>query len=225
MFLDNNPLEQIVAEDLIGFPALQMLQIKNTNQQSYPNSTFVALTLTTLSLGQNPLGNIDPKLLATSPNLITLEVTETQLTNIPDTTQLPANNSLRVLALSKNNFGPILGASDFANLHVLYTVNIQGTDLAEFPDFGDAKASLGSLFLAGNKIAVVDPVLLQAMKKIIQIHLADNLLTTFPDIRSLVPGPVTLLDLRGNPLVCDAVTTWIGPALANGDITTVSYHQ
>ena len=225
LFLENNPLQQIVAEDFTGFPVLRLLQIKNTNQQSYPNTTFVASTLKTLSLGKNPLGNIDPKLLATSPNLITLEVTETQLTNIPDITQLPANNNILVLTLSNNKFDPILGASDFANLHALNTVSIQDTDLAEFPDFGDAKASLGSLFLARNKITVVDPVLLQAMPKIIQIYLTDNLLTTFPDIRSLVPGPVTALNLFGNSLVCDAVTTWIGSALANGDITTVSYQQ
>ena len=71
--------------------------------------------------------------------------------DIPDITQLPANNNLRVLTLSNNNFGPILGASDFTNLNVLNTVSIQDTDVAEFPDFGDAKALLASLFLARNK--------------------------------------------------------------------------
>ena len=169
LFLNNNPLEQIVAEDFTGFPALLQLQIKNTNQQSYPNTTFVASTLMTLSLGQNPLGNIDPKLLATSPNLITLEVTEAQLMNIPDVTQLPAKN-IRTLTLGNNNFGPILGASDFTNLHALKTVSIQDSDLAAFPDFGDAKASLAFLFLARNKIVVLDPVLLQAMPKIKQLY-------------------------------------------------------
>ena len=201
-----------------------MLQIKNTNQQSYPNTTFVASTLTTLSLGQNPLGNIDPQLLATSPNL-SLEVTETQLTNISDTTQLPANNNLVALTMNNNNFSPILGASDFTNLSVLYIVSMQGADLEEFPDLSDAKFSLVNLFLTQNKKSLVDPVLLQAMPKIKQIYLSYNLLTTFPDIRSLVPGPVTALNLFGNLLVCDAVTTWIGAALANSDITMVSCQQ
>ena len=176
LYLDNNPLEQIIAKDFIGFPELRLLQIKNTNQQSYPNTTFVASTLMTLSLDQNPLGNIDPKLLATSPNLNALEVAETQLTNIPDTTQLPANNTLAALAMSNNNFGPILGASDFANLNVLYVVRMQRTDLEEFPDFGDAKASLVDVFLSQNKITVVNPVLLQAMPKVRQIDLSYNLL-------------------------------------------------
>ena len=214
IILDNNPIFAIQADDLLGFPTLRYISARDTLLTSFPNFTHIASSLRAIILNRNNLGDIDGQLLAIPTILKIIRIGKCKLTRIPDLSGFPSNNQIEELYLNNEELGPTLRATAFENLPKVNKINLAESNLVEFPDFGSAKDTLQIIGLTRNQISVVTSTQLEGMLKLARLSLDHNLLTSFPDVRSL--ASLVQLDLRENKLICDAGIWWIGEHLVTG---------
>ena len=221
VILDYNPINETRPEDFQGFSSLKRLSLRETSLKEYPNFTYIAHTLTSLTLNKNNFDAADDTLLATARNVNQLALLSCSLTRIPDFSKFPTHNEIWSLDLDNRGLGPTLNATNFNNLPNLKEVAIEYSKLVEFPDFGSAKNTLKVIRLKKNSISAVEVSRLQGFLVLRELYVSFNLIASFPYVDTLVGytfGSLQRLDLQKNPLACDSTTLWIGFTLAEGAI-------
>lgn len=180
----HSPLSDLT---LAGSP-LDSLRLRSVNLTAFPE---LPDTLTTLTVNRSPIQNHEIRL---PSSLLSLSLTSTQLTEIPDFDHLTQLRNFSVRNI------PITSVSEFTNLTALETLDLSYTEVTSLPPLSHLKA-LRSFYALGNRLTAIPSL---DWTRLQHISLSDNSLTEIPDV-SKVFGLKTYY-VSGNPIAsCESI--------------------
>ncbi|XP_035662969.1 insulin-like growth factor-binding protein complex acid labile subunit [Branchiostoma floridae] len=153
LYLSGNGIISI-ADNAFSHLRLTRLNLSSNKLTTIPTPLTSMASMTMLSLGGNPLGQIQPGILQSMPALHTLELEKVGLSYLPSGTF--SNSSLTHLNLAFNKLQGL--PMDIFSGTALRVLQLQGNQFSQFPRAVAALSSLELLDICHNAITVLEPV-------------------------------------------------------------------
>jgi internalin A len=179
MKLDHNLIRHV--DYIKPYPYLAIFNLHDNLLTQFPNFTNITDTLTEIYLGKNWIRYIPLQLMDILTNLTILEMSNNQLTIIPD---VP---------------GPA---------HTLYRLDLASNDFSDFPGLSRLGRRLEDMNLANNSITEVRLGHLEQLPSLKSLDLSLNKLSSFPNL-CLYAGNSVDVSLSSNPLICDRKMAYV----------------
>ncbi|KAK2141133.1 hypothetical protein LSH36_1156g00050 [Paralvinella palmiformis] len=179
MKLDHNLIRHV--DYIKPYPYLAIFNLHDNLLTQFPNFTNITDTLTEIYLGKNWIRYIPSQLMDILTNLTILEMSNNQLTIIPD---VP---------------GPA---------HTLYRLDLASNDFSDFPALSRLGRRLEDMNLANNSITEVRLGHLEQLPSLKSLDLSLNKLSSFPNL-CLYAGNSVDVSLSSNPLICDRKMAYV----------------
>lgn len=197
--LSENVLVSLEPKSFSALGQLQELYLETCSLQSVHEQAFSDLT-----------------------NLNLLSLSYNDLIDVP-TNSFTTLSSLKRLILDSNHI-QLLRANAFTNLFNLEELQINNGSLRELqPGALSGLISLRWFSSAHNShLTRVYPDLLDDVPRLVHLNLSTCALPSLPRETSLDDHPLSILDLRGNPLKCDCQLKWLTKCLARLNETIIA---
>lgn len=182
---DQNEIDNFFKE-LLALKHLNTLRMNNMKFETFKSGWAYSIqNISYLSLASNNLKSLGPDLLKSSLNLISLDLSNNQLSDLNELTKAiqPVKKNLKELRLNANLIENLIDFTEMDNLELLDLSQNKIEQISE-TTFGSLR-HLNYLYLTANKLRVLNQNLFQKSENLITLLLNKNYLSIMPNIVSL----------------------------------------
>ena len=207
LIITGNSIPYLVENSFVSYPKLVELRLNRNKIRNVLDGAFNNMfVLRKLSMMYNDISQLPSTLGPPTTSLIDLKLWSAFQYGVRPPISHPffaAFVSLKILNLGYNAHGHF--NASFLPGSLTY-INLGYARFVEFPDFSSHTPNLEEICVYRNPLQEIPRLYLKGMLRIRDMNVADNLLTTVPDLYN-----VDFNDLRvaGNPLECNYSLCWI----------------